>query len=212
MNLTVFGASGRTGQALLHLAREHDHGHGHGHRTTAHVRDAARLGDAPATRVVTGSVFDTDSVTDAVRDADAVVIALGLHRDRTTALYSRGTATVVGAMRQHGIRRLVVVSEAAYSPHARGPLAHTAAALYRLANAPAVRERRLQDSIVTTSHTDWTILRPTLLTHRPSRRPPSPPALRPRAHTFSRLTYRQLAAQILDVLDDPATYHRNLYP
>ncbi|MFF8486682.1 NAD(P)-dependent oxidoreductase [Streptomyces antibioticus] len=206
MSLTVFGASGRTGQALLHLA------HARGHRTTAHVRDTARLGDAPATRLVTGSVFDTVSVTDAVRDADAVVIALGLHRDRSTALYSRGTATVVGAMNQHGVRRLVVVSEAAYPPHTRGPLAHTAAALYRLANAPAVRERRLQDSIVTNSQTDWTILRPTLLTHRPSRRPPSPPAPHPRAHAFSRLTYRQIAAQILDLLDDPATYHRNLYP
>ncbi|WP_254876378.1 NAD(P)-dependent oxidoreductase [Streptomyces sp. CAI-85] len=117
MSLTVFGASGRTGQSLLHVA------HARGHRTTAHVRDAARLGDAPATRVATGSVFDTVSVTDAVRNADAVVIALGLHRDRSTALYSRGTATVVGAMRQHGVRRLVVVSEAAYrrTPAAPSP-------------------------------------------------------------------------------------------
>ncbi|MEU6611455.1 NAD(P)-binding oxidoreductase [Streptomyces shenzhenensis] len=206
MNLTVFGASGRTGQALLQLA------HTSGHTTTAHVRRPARLGAAPATRIVTGSVFDSASVADAVRDADAVVIALGLHRNRTTALYSRGTATIIGAMSRHGVRRLVVVSEAAYPPHTRGPLTHAMAALYRLANAPALRERRLQDTLVTTSHTIWTILRPTLLTHRPTRRPPRPPAPRPHAGAFSRLTYCQLAAQILTVLDDPATFHRNLYP
>ncbi|MFD5013804.1 NAD(P)-dependent oxidoreductase [Streptomyces chartreusis] len=206
MNLTVFGSSGRTGRALLQLA------HSSGHTTTAHLRSPARLGAAPATRIVTGSVFDADSVADAVQDADAVVIALGLHRNRTTALYSQGTATVIGAMNRHGIRRLVVVSEAAYPPHTRGLLAHAMAALYRLANAPALRERRLQDTLVTTSHTNWTILRPALLTHRPTRRPPQPPALRPHADTSSRLSYSQLAAQILTVLDDPATFHRNLYP
>ncbi|MER7877600.1 NAD(P)-binding oxidoreductase [Streptomyces solisilvae] len=206
MNLTVFGATGRTGQALLHHARAN------GHRTTAHVRDAARLRTAPVTRTVTGSVFDPESVADAVRDADAVVIALGLHRDRTTALYSHGTRTIVDAMRHHGIQRLVVVSEAGYPPHTRGPLARTVAALYRLVNAPALRERRAQDTIVTSSHTHWTILRPTLLTNGPTHRPPRPPDPRPHAGAFSRVSYGDLAAQILTVIQDPATVHRNLYP
>ncbi|MET9132437.1 NAD(P)H-binding protein [Streptomyces antibioticus] len=93
MSLTVFGASGRTGQALLHLA------HARGHRTTAHVRDAACLGDAPATGVVTGSVFDTVNTTDAVRDADAVVpdvvadaVARAVASDRPKARYAVGAS------------------------------------------------------------------------------------------------------------------------
>ncbi|WP_436736113.1 NAD(P)-dependent oxidoreductase [Streptomyces sp. BBFR102] len=206
MNLTVFGATGRAGRALLSAAGAA------GLATTAHVRDPARLAGAPAGRVVTGSVFERDTVLDALDGADAVVVAFGQRRrERRTPLYAQGTRNVVDAMHLLGVPRLLVVSEAAYGDHVQGAVQRGLAKLYGTVAAPAVRGRREQDAVVTASGLDWTVVRPTLLTEGPARGH-RPPSLAPRRADAYRLTYADLAELILQALPDPATYRRSLYP
>ncbi|MCG5117605.1 MULTISPECIES: NAD(P)-dependent oxidoreductase [Streptomyces] len=206
MNLTVFGATGRTGCALLTAAAAA------GLPTTAHVRDPARLAGAPAGRVVTGSVFERDTVLDALGGATAVVVAFGLRRrERRVPLYAQGTRNVVDAMHLLGVHRLLVVSEAAYGDHVHGAVQRGLAKLYGTVAAPAVRGRREQDAVVTASGLDWTVVRPVALTEGPARGH-RPPATAPRRADTYRLTYADLAELILQALPDPATYRRSLYP
>ncbi|GAA2550359.1 NAD(P)H-binding protein [Streptomyces koyangensis] len=203
MNLTVFGATGRTGRAVLTVAAAA------GLPTTAHVRDPARLAGAPAGRIVTGSVFERDTVLDALDGATAVVVAFGLRRrERRVPLYAQGTRNVVDAMHLLGVHRLLVVSEAAYGDHVHGAVQRGLAKLYA---APAVRGRREQDAVVTASGLDWTVVRPAALTEGPARGH-RPPATAPRRADTYRLTYADLAELILQALPDPATYRRSLYP
>ncbi|MFF8701473.1 NAD(P)-dependent oxidoreductase [Streptomyces albidoflavus] len=206
MNLTVFGATGRTGRALLTAAAAA------GLPTTAHVRDPARLAGAPAGRVVTGSVFERDTVLEALDGATAVAVAFGLRRrERRVPLYAQGTRNIVDAMHLLGVHRLLVVSEAAYGDHVHGAVQRGLAKLYGTVAAPAVRGRREQDAVVTASGLDWTVVRPAALTEGPARGY-RPPATAPRRADAHRLTYADLAELILQALPDPATYRRSLYP
>lgn len=206
MRITVFGASGRAGRAFLYAAARA------GHTTTAVVRDPARLAKAPADRVVTGSPFDESEVADALDGADAAVVAYALRGGRRSVpLYSRGTRTIVDAMRRLRVPRLLVVSEAAYGPHTAGPLNRTVSALYRATARPVIRQREDQDAVIAASGLQWTIVRPVILIEGPAhghRRAPYTPHRSPAPRT----TYADLAALLLDALEDPATYRRDLYP
>jgi len=97
-----------------------------GHRVTAFGRTASTAFAAPVAgpgslRPVDGDALDAEAVTKAVAGQDAVVVTLGisdnplavqwLHRSSTAQdVRSRGTATVVAAMRETGVRRLVAQS------------------------------------------------------------------------------------------------------
>ncbi|WPR50390.1 NAD(P)-binding oxidoreductase [Streptomyces sp. S399] len=209
------GEAGEPHRLRRHRPRRTRPAHRRGRRrlaTTAHVRDPARLAGAPAGRIVTGSVFERDTVLDALDGADAVVVAFGLRRrERRTPLYAQGTRHVVDAMHLLGVHRLLVVSEAAYGDHVQGAVQRGLAKLYGTVAAPAVRGRREQDAVVTASGLDWTVVRPTVLTEGPPRGY-RPPATAPRRADTYRLTYADLAELILQALPDPATYRRSLYP
>ncbi|WBB69067.1 NAD(P)-binding oxidoreductase [Micromonospora sp. WMMD812] len=203
-HITIFGATGRTGRALLHAARQS------GVRTTAHLRDPGRLGGAPTDRIVAGSVLDRVSVHDALSGAGAAVIAVGLGRNQQAPLFTAGTATIIEAMHMQRVRRLIVLSEAAYSPHTAGLVPRIAAAAYRAAAATAIRQRREQDTLLYASGLQWTIVRPVRVVDRAAR------GLRTHLSTPATsllpTTYADLATLILSVLPDPATHHHNLYP
>lgn len=206
MRITVFGASGRAGRAFLYASARA------GHTTTAVVRDAARLAGAPAERIVRGGPFEEADVADALDGAEAAVIAYALRGGRRNVpLYSRGTRTIVDAMRRLRVPRLLVVSEAAYGTHTAGPLNRTVSALYRATARPAIRQREDQDAIIAASGLDWSIVRPVILVEGPAHGH-RPEPFTPHRSPAPRTTYADLAALLLDALEDPATYRRDLYP
>jgi putative NADH-flavin reductase len=104
MQLTILGASGRTG---VHLAEQ---ALAAGHDVVALLRNPAKLTlRHERLRVTQGELTDEAAVADAVRGADAVLAALspkifGGPRDLPLA---SGTGTILAAMRTHGVRRLV---------------------------------------------------------------------------------------------------------
>jgi hypothetical protein len=107
------------------------------------------------------------------------------------------------------VRRLVVISEAAYVPHLAGLLTRAVSSRNRLAQRPSITERRLQDNIVTTSGLDWTIVRPGLLTDAFANTATAA-SLEP-FRRFTRVSRTALCLSILGWLNDPDTFGRNLY-
>ena len=84
MKVIVFGATGKTGQHVLHAALAA------GHEVTAFGRSVDRIDiDDPALETHKGDVFDTDSVTGAVAGHDAAIVCLG-----STGLRDAGFGTV----------------------------------------------------------------------------------------------------------------------
>jgi putative NADH-flavin reductase len=203
MRITVLGASGPTGKVFCRLATER------GHEVAAYVRSAERIADVPVAHVYAGGPFDAATLEPAVVGAQAVLIAFGLKGNRRTPLYSKGTQLVVDTMRRLGVRRLVVISEAAYAPHLAGWLTRLMSGAYQLTQGAVITERRLQDDIVTTSGLDWTIVRPGLLTDAPATTAVAA-SLEP-FRRFNRVSRTALCLSMLEWLDDADTFGRNLY-
>lgn len=109
MGLVVFGATGRTGAAVLKLAAQR------GGPVTAFVRDAARLASPiPGLRVVVGDVLDPDAVASAIASGDTVISALGGGGSPTEPSQTLvgGIPVLIAAMERLGSTRLLAVSGA----------------------------------------------------------------------------------------------------
>jgi putative NADH-flavin reductase len=207
MKLAIFGASGATGTCLVQQAIAA------GHEVTAVVRDPARLAVPPhqRLRVITADISDPASLSPAVAGADAVLSAIGPHGSGPTTISQDSARSIIQAMRASGVRRLLTVSGSIVTDTGEGPV-------MRYLLKPLVRRtllrrvctdmRRAEDE-VSTSHLDWTIMRPPRLTDKPATGTYRTAIDRnlPRGYTISRA---DLAACMLTLLPDPATTHRHI--
>lgn len=156
MRLTVIGGSRGTGALLAELARDA------GHEVTV----VSRSGSAPAgCLTVSGSATDPAVARSAVEGADAVAVtvggAKGVRKQRTEV-----TRTVVEAISATGARRLVVQSSlGAGDSGSQMPL--PLRLLMKGLLAVPLADHDQQETTVTASGLDWTLVRPTGLTTKP---------------------------------------------
>lgn len=183
LRLTVFGANGGSGRALVGQALAA------GHLVTAITRHPQQIPDDDGLTVLRGDATDAANVQSAVEGADAVLSTLGVPYSRDPiSLYSSSARHIVDAMRQVGPRRLVVVTSSAVNPdvHAGGGV------LGSLVIGPLISrlgrtlydDMRRMEAIVQDSDLDWTILRPPALfdTRAPG---PAEVSLEPMAGQFA---------------------------
>jgi putative NADH-flavin reductase len=107
MNVTLIGASGFIGSALLQeaLAR--------GHQVKALVRRPEQISPQERLQAVKADVFDADALTGLVRGSDAVITAFSGHSHGDVRNdYLRGLQAIVKATRSAGVSRLLVVGGA----------------------------------------------------------------------------------------------------
>ena len=194
MKITVIGGSKGTGAQLAGLARDA------GHEVTV----LSRSGTAPTgVRSVTGSATDAVAVREAVTGADAVVVtvggAKGVRHQRAQV-----TRAVIAAMREAGVRRLVVQSSLGAGDSA-SQLPRPLGTITKLMLMLPLADHDEQEAAVRRSGLDWTVLRPTGLTDKPATgswqalRVGDPGTLR------SSIPRADLAACMLDALGDDAT-------
>jgi len=104
MQVTVLGGTRRIGRLVV------DQALAKGHQVTLLVRDPRKLGPTgERVRVVSGQITDATAVSRAIEGADVVISALGPdgnHADQVTILRD-GMRTVIGAMREPAVRRMV---------------------------------------------------------------------------------------------------------
>src|SRR5262245_15387236 len=168
--LAVFGASGRIGAEVVRQALDA------GHTVTAVVRGTAHLPSQldptrPGLTVVTvPGLSDPGPLGPAVAGADAVISGVGPRRRSDVAVASTATRAILTAMREHGVRRLVVVSAVPVGPAPDGE-----SLPYRLILLPLIKALlkgtyadlgQMEDDL-RDSGTDWTVVRPPRLTDRP---------------------------------------------
>src|SRR6201991_3982368 len=106
MKVTVFGATGGIGTEVVRQALAA------GHEVVAVVRDPARLA-VPAGAGLGGGTADVvgpPQIAPAVKAADAVVSALGPRPGGPTTVLTDSAGSILAALTQTGVRRLVVVS------------------------------------------------------------------------------------------------------
>lgn len=161
MKVTVFGATGRTGQRVVEQALER------GHEVTAFARSPQKL-DAYRDRltIVEGDVQDAGAVEKAVAGADAVVSVLGPTENTPDYQVTRGTRHILDAMKQHGVDRLVISAGAGVGdpndePRLFNKLINV---LLKLFSRHVYEDMKRTVATVRDSDVDWTIVRVPMLT------------------------------------------------
>jgi uncharacterized protein YbjT (DUF2867 family) len=108
MKLAVFGATGLTGGLVVSQALED------GHEVTALVRDPRRVSlNHPRLTVIGGNPLSSSDVERCIRGADAVIHCLGIGGKgdgAPTSLISDSVLVTLTAMEQHGVPRIVCMS------------------------------------------------------------------------------------------------------
>jgi putative NADH-flavin reductase len=174
VKFALLGATGGVGREVLSQAVAA------GHLVTAVVRHPAKL---PAHVVVRQDLANPSNevLAAALRDADAVISAVGPHRAAEAGIVAPATAAIARAMECAGVRRLVVISAAPVgvvpSTHRPHPPRYDPGddLLMRYLLSPLIRrvfprvytdlaamEDQLRDGSL-----DWTTIRPPRLTNGP---------------------------------------------
>ena len=107
MTIALIGASGYVGSAILHEALWR------GHHVTAVVRNTAKLIPQPGLTAINADVLDTASLASVLAGHAAVVSAFSGHSQaQVREYYVRGLRSIIAAMKQARVPRLLVVGGA----------------------------------------------------------------------------------------------------
>lgn len=162
MELAVFGGTGRTGRALLAVALSH------GWQVRAFVRTqaGASLQLPPGLVVVRGFPDYLPDIVTAVRGVDGVCCVYGPHARGPEAFCAALTQRIIEAMRAERVCRLVCLTGAMIGalPRNMSPAMRTMARLFRWRAPDLAQDRARQESLVTASGLDWTVVKPPRLT------------------------------------------------
>lgn len=164
MHFAIFGASRGVGRAAVDAAVLA------GHSVTAFARTSWTPTSAAVT-VIAGDAADRAAVVPALANADAVIVSLGVTPgQRATTpedICSRGTRTIVDAMKDASIDRLLIVtSYGVGDTRSRTPFLFSIFAKTILRGIMADKE--LQERDVRASGLAWTIVQPLGLTDEPA--------------------------------------------
>ncbi|MET7713545.1 NAD(P)H-binding protein [Streptomyces sp. NPDC005407] len=165
MKLTVFGATGGTGQEIVRQALAA------GHEVTAVVRNPARLTvKGEGLEIVTAGLDDPEALRPAVAGRDAVFSGLGPRTMKQVGIASGLTRVILRALDAEGVRRFLVVSAAPL-----GPVPENETFFLRYIGTPLISrilrkhydDLRTMEAELRNSATDWTSVRPPKLVDAP---------------------------------------------
>lgn len=166
MRIVVIGANGATGQEIVTQALAA------GHTVVGAVRRPETLAHIKGVEVAKIDLSNPETLAAAMQGADAVVSALG-HGGlgasmKFTTLYSDATRNTRKAMRQTGVKRIMVLSSGGTVDNPKAPGFYTKL-LRRLLINTYTDMARMETILEESGDLDWTIVRLTYLLKGPSK-------------------------------------------
>jgi putative NADH-flavin reductase len=161
MKLTIFGATGGTGQHLVEQALAR------GHQVTAFTRSASKLrAHDENLAVVQGDATDPKLVSAAVEGAQAVISVLGPSQNQPVFTVRRATEHILSAMREHGVQRLILSAGAGVEVPGDEPnvIHRVIKLILKLASRWVYEDMKATVELVRRSELAWTIVRVPRLT------------------------------------------------
>jgi len=166
MIVSVFGASGRTGNAFIASASDA------GISLRLHYRAKPSEQVPTSSTVVVGSLNDPTAVREVLRGGDAVVVLFGPHNDARVPFCAAATRNIIAAMHTQSQQRLLVVTGAM-----TGGIPSNVSLAMRLmrkivqrsAHDGMMEDRTEQERLVRNSKLGgWTLIKPPRLTDDPA--------------------------------------------
>lgn len=158
MRIAVFGASGGIGRQVV------DEALAAGHQVRGLMRDADKAPPQSGFELVVGDIADSAAVNRVVSGTDAVIWTVGATRNTAdqVALFESSARTLVAAMKQHGVHRLVALSGAGITIEGEHkPLrGRVMSAIVKVLVKHVVESKRREYLVFKESGLDWTLVRP----------------------------------------------------
>ena len=158
MKLAIFGATGKSGQALVGQALRA------GHELTALARTPEKLEARAGLTTIQGDARDPDACARTISGSDAVISLLGNFNRKANTEVSDATRAIVEAMRASGCQRIVVVTTIGVGDSFVPLRSFVFKAVIRFVAKEIWRDRERQEAAVRDSRLEWTIVRPGGLT------------------------------------------------
>ena len=160
MKVTIFGATGFSGQAILAEVIKQ------GHEVTILVRDASKVSiQHKNLTIVEGNVLDPQTVASVIHHQEAVIQCLGVGGKgdgKPTTFISDATKVIVDEMQKQNIKRLVAMSNVgAGNSIAFQPWFFTKIILPYFMKwlKVIIEDKNRMEPIIMNSNLDWTIVR-----------------------------------------------------
>ena len=199
MKLTIIGATGNVGSRILSRALAA------GHDVRVVARRPEAIAAAPNLSVIRGSATDSETIAQAARDADAVVVAItGKPSDKS--FMQTNLPGVIEGLKSAGAPRLVLVSAFGAGDTA-GKASWYMRFVYRHVLGGFMADKDASDRLLQASSLPWTILYPVNLKDAAATLPLDRVAKVPGLPTLS---FDDAAAQILAAAENPDTRGQRL--
>lgn len=170
MKVTIFGATGFSGQAILAEALKQ------GHEVTILVRDASKIPIKHKNlTIVEGNVLDPQTVASVIHHQEAVIQCLGVGGKgdgKPTTFISDATKVIVDEMQKQRIKRLIAMSNVgAGNSIAFQPWFFTKIILPYFMKwlQVIIEDKNRMEPIIMNSNLDWTIVRCPNITDKPAK-------------------------------------------
>ena len=202
MKILVCGATGGSGQHLVERALARDH------QVVAQLRDPAKLrASSERLQVVQADMLDLQAMRDCVTaDLDAVISALGQFNKSPSTQLSRGTANLIAAMQDAGVKRLICISSWGAGGTDAQAAFWTRLLVFKILFGFTLADKNRQETLIRASDLDYTILRPAGLRDRePEGETYVWGNTLPKQELTFQVSRRYLADFCLDCLDDQKT-------
>ena len=155
MNITVLGASGKTGSELIKQALDA------GHTVTAVVRRVGSIETRPNLTVTVGDVTDPSVIASTSKGTDVIVSTLGTMKG---TLMTDTVTAVIAASKTTGVKRFILMSSFAVRKEQLGAATKI---ITGLAMGSVVKDKAASEELLRASDLDWTIVYPTGLANAP---------------------------------------------
>lgn len=199
MKITVFGANGGIGSQAVKQGVEQ------GHQIIAVVRNPTTVPfQHPNLTVVKGDVLTPETICAPVTGADAIVSAIGIHKEAPTVVYSQGNVNIMQAMRAAHVRRILCISATGLDPKQWFQHLIAKPLLWYFLKYSYTDIARME-ALVRKSNLDWTIIRPPRLNDKP-RTGKYQYAVNKQLPAAWLISRADLADFILKHISDPNTY------
>lgn len=155
MRVLVFGANGRVGSKVVaRLLRDN-------HQVRAFVHSGVNLPTDHNLQVIEGDVHDSQSVSDALKDQQAVISALGSWGTESKDILSSAMQNIVPAMQKASIQRIISVTGSGAIALGDRPslIDKLNRGLIRLAASKILEDGESHIAILAASNLDWTVIR-----------------------------------------------------
>ena len=164
MKIVVFGASGNTGKQLVEQALAA------GYEVVAYARNPSKLNVSHEhLTVINGELSDAALIETAVKGTDAVLSALGPRGGSKNKPLTQGMQNIIAAMKNQGVRRLIMTSTLSAKDSKDKPDFRTKA----MVNLVKTTMHAAYEDIVSVAETvrasdlEWTIVRLAILNNKP---------------------------------------------